>query len=74
MKQLQSVEIRAPKRDFGAESRLIDQLGVSSLVASILVQRGWSDPGDAERFLNPSWEQLHDPRRLPDYEPAMRAI
>lgn len=61
-------------RDFSAESRLRDKLGISSLVAAVLVARGYSDAEEAESFLNPKLEDLHDPRLLPDYAPAVRAI
>lgn len=61
-------------RDFSAESRLRDQLGISSLVAAVLVARGYSDPTEAHTFLNPSLDDLHDPRLLPDYGPAVAAI
>jgi single-stranded-DNA-specific exonuclease len=61
-------------RDAEAEAKLQRELGVPSLVAAILVQRGYTDPAVADRFLNPSLDQLHDPRKLPDYEAARDAI
>jgi single-stranded-DNA-specific exonuclease len=62
------------ERNRAAESVLERELGIPSIVAAILVQRGYSDPAAADHFLNPSLDRLHDPRLLPDYEPAMRAI
>jgi single-stranded-DNA-specific exonuclease len=37
------------------------QLGVSPIVADLLVARGYQDPDSAKQFLNPSRDQLHDP-------------
>ncbi|CAN5433455.1 single-stranded-DNA-specific exonuclease RecJ [soil metagenome] len=62
------------ERDASAEARLQKELGVPSLVAAVLVQRGFTDPNEADRFLNPSLDHLHDPRTLPDYEAARDAI
>ncbi|HWA84065.1 MAG TPA: single-stranded-DNA-specific exonuclease RecJ [Fimbriimonadaceae bacterium] len=61
-------------RDAAAEERLRKELGVSSLVAAILAQRGFSDPSEADKFLHPRLEDLHDPRLLPDYEQARNEI
>lgn len=69
-----STRWRIAERDRAAEQRLSRELGVSSLVASLLVQRGYAEPADADRFLHPSLDQLHAPELLPDFEPAMRAI
>lgn len=40
------------------------------LVASVLVQRGYAEPADADKFLNPKLDDLGDPAKLPDYAPA----
>lgn len=61
-------------RDAEAEGRLQRELGVPSLVAAVLAQRGLTDPAEADRFLNPSLDHLHDPRELPDYASARDAI
>ncbi len=50
------------------------ELGVPSLVAAILIRRGITDLAEADRFLNPSLDQLYDPRLLPDYAAARDAI
>lgn len=63
-----------PERDLPAEDVLRRELAVSSLIASVLVRRGYKDPSEAERFLNPTLDHMHDPRLLPDYEPAVKAI
>ncbi len=62
------------QRSREAEIRLAGELGVSVLVAAILVQRGFTDAASTYAFLNPSEQDFHDPRLLPDYEPAVKAI
>jgi len=61
-------------RDPDAEALLQRELGIPSLVAAILVQRGFTEPRTAHKFLNPSLDDLYDPRTLPDYESAKDAI
>lgn len=63
-----------PVRDQIAEARLQRELGVSSLLAGLLVGRGWRDPEAANKFLNPSLDDLHDPKLLPDYSAARDTI
>jgi len=65
---------RIAEGDESAELKLQQELGVLPLVARILVNRGITDPETAQRFLFPQLEDLHDPRLLPDYEPAVQAI
>jgi single-stranded DNA-specific DHH superfamily exonuclease len=65
---------RVQGRDPEAEGRLARELGVPSLVAALLVQRGYADPAAASKFLDPKLEELFDPRLLPDYVPASEAI
>src|SRR3982074_1840928 len=40
---------------------LVSALGVSPIVAGLLVARGYHESGAAEAFLNPALNQLHDP-------------
>lgn len=63
-----------PTRDRTAENRLAKALGISGLLAAVLVRRGWTDPEAAHKFLNPTLEDLHDPTLLPDYDKALAAI
>ena len=44
-----------------AAETLAGVMGVSPVIAGLLVARGYANEGDARRFLNPSFEQLHDP-------------
>jgi single-stranded-DNA-specific exonuclease len=57
---------------------LATQLGVSPIVAGLLVARGYGDADTAKSFLNPSRDQLHDPflmRGMPEaVERVLRAI
>ena len=51
-----------------AVDELSHQLGVTSLTARLLVNRGITDAGRARCFLNPDLNDLHDPSLLPDVE------
>jgi len=62
------------QRDSEAEAILQRELGVPALVAGLLVQRGFRDPADAEKFLNPRLDDFHPANLLPDYRPAADAI
>ena len=57
-----------------ASIELAAALGVSPIVARLLCQRGFSDPEQADRFLNPSLEHLHDPMLLADMSVAVDRI
>ncbi|MBS1714782.1 MAG: single-stranded-DNA-specific exonuclease RecJ [Armatimonadetes bacterium] len=63
-----------PARDPVAERKLRDELGLLPVVAAVLVARGLTDPAAAEKFLDPTLDQLHPPSLLPDYEAAVRAV
>ncbi len=63
----------APSQE-AAESHLMSELGIPRVVARILTRRGITDPDEAEFFLNPDIEQLHDPKLLPDYAIARDEI
>jgi len=51
--------VREP--DIGRAGELATALGLSPIVAGLLIARGYSDHRAAEAFLNPSLNQLHDP-------------
>jgi single-stranded-DNA-specific exonuclease len=74
MTQVQNEPWLVPERDADAERVLRDELGVAPLLAALLVQRGWTDPAGAHKFLNPSLDDLHDPKLLPDFELARNEI
>ena len=60
--------------DEETESVLQDQLGIHAIVARLLVQRGITTADAAYDFLNPSFDQLHDPFLLPDIGVACERI
>src|ERR1051325_7744350 len=51
--------VREPDETRAAQ--FASELGVSRIVASLLLARGYDDKQSADRFLNPSLDQLHDP-------------
>lgn len=51
-----------------------EELGVSPLIAQLLINRGITDVSQAERFLTPALNQLHDPYMLPDMKKAVSRI
>lgn len=61
-------------RDHDAEARLVKELGIPTIVAAVLAQRGFIEPEAAHKFLHPSLDDLHSPKTLPDYEEAKKAI
>jgi single-stranded-DNA-specific exonuclease len=63
-----------PGRDVETERLLQQELKIPSLLAAVLVQRGWTDPAEAYKFLNPSLDDLHNPELLPDYGAARDEI
>src|SRR6266852_3182768 len=64
--------------DQAQASTLAEALGVSTIVAALLVARGHQDFDSAQAFLKPSLDQLHDPflmRGMTDAVPRLlRAI
>src|SRR5438105_6390554 len=60
--------------DDAVAAALVNSLGVSSIVARLLCQRGLGDPDDAARFLKPSLDHLHDPMLLADMGVAVDRI
>ena len=53
---------------------LAQTLKVSSIVAALLITRGYETAESAEKFLNPSIEHLHEPYLLKDMEKAVKRI
>lgn len=55
-------------------TRIGNEHGLPPLVSRLLVNRGIVDSGAIEAFLNPSLDNLHDPKLLPDYDEAVKQI
>ena len=77
----------APTSSFGHKKRwvtsapdqstvdtLAKDLGISRIVATILVSRGYADSQSAYKFLYPSLDDLADPALLPDFVPALNTL
>jgi single-stranded-DNA-specific exonuclease len=60
--------------DDAAAETLAAALKISPVVAKLLCQRGLSEPEQADRFLNPSLDHLHDPMLLADMGAAVDRI
>lgn len=54
--------------------RLCKEMGVSEIIARLLINRGYDTPALAKNFLNKSVDQLCDPMLLPDIEKAVSRI
>ena len=60
--------------DGDAVARLCRELNIPNIIARLLVLRGVTDPESAQRFLNPTLNQLHDPFLLADMKPAVARL
>jgi single-stranded-DNA-specific exonuclease len=60
--------------DEQAAARLAEALGLDPVIARLLAARGLTDPDEADRFLHPSLDQLHDPMRLTDMGAAVERL
>lgn len=65
---------RATERNEFAEALLQRELGIGKVLAAALAERGITDPAEAEAFLYPKLDHLHDPKLLPDYHLALKEI
>lgn len=63
-------------RETNAEAinKLSCELGIPLLLARLLVLRGLSDPAQADRFLQPRLEHLHDPFLMQDMSAAVARL
>lgn len=66
--------ILSEETDVIKQNEISEALGVSKLVAELLVARGADSVEKARRFLNPTYKDLHNPYNLPDMEKAVRRI
>jgi len=63
-----------PKNDVKRINKLRDELGVSSIIAELLLNRDISTFEQAKLFFRPSLEHLHDPFLMKDMEQAISRI
>ena len=63
-----------PFPDPAAVAALAAALRISPLAARVLVHRGLADPSTAQHFLNPGFEDLHDPLTMRDMPAAIERI
>jgi single-stranded-DNA-specific exonuclease len=64
--------LRAPEESLVREIR--ERTGMSEVASRILVNRGISDPGEADRFLNGTLNDLSSPFPMKDLEKASRRL
>ena len=67
-------EWRVRPRDLDREKRLVEELGLSPLVAQLLANRDIGTSNGADRFLNPRLSDLYDPFLFPDMDKACERI
>jgi len=60
--------------DGDAVGGLCRELNIPNILARLLVLRGLTDAGSAQRFLNPALDQLYDPFLLADMKPAVARL
>jgi len=65
---------RCVEIDNKAVKELAGKVGISSLLASVLISRGICNEDDARNFIYPSFEQLHNPFLLRDMDRAVDRI
>jgi single-stranded-DNA-specific exonuclease len=62
------------KVDWAQAEQLAKELGVSRLLAALLIMRGYTTLYDAQAFLHPSLDDLADPLLLPDAQVAVNRL
>ncbi|MEZ5425702.1 MAG: single-stranded-DNA-specific exonuclease RecJ [Pyrinomonadaceae bacterium] len=62
------------KHDFRAVKLLAEEIDVPPIVAALLISRGYETPEKAHNFLNPKYDDLHDPYLLTGMKTAVSRI
>ncbi len=62
------------KHDREQVAKLSQSLKVSPLVAALLITRGFDTDETAHKFLNPTFDDLHDPYLLKDMDKAVKRV
>lgn len=60
-----------PPADAATVNRLKEELGIETVLANLLVQRGVTTFAEAKNFFRPSLDNLHDPFLMKDMEKAV---
>ena len=63
-----------PQGDRATVEALAAELGMSTVLANLLVQRGIDTKEKAQRFFSPSLRDLHDPYLMKDMDKAVERI
>ncbi len=56
------------------QERLMREVGISAILASLLINRGYEDPQEVREFLNPSLQQLSSPFEMVNMGAAVERI
>ncbi len=62
------------KHDYELVKKLSDELKVSPIIAALLASRGYNSVDSANRFLNPKYEDLHEPSLLKGMKASVTRI
>lgn len=65
---------RMQETDWTQAEQLASELGVSRMLAALLIKRGYASQEEAYTFLNPSLDHLADPLLLPDAQIAVNRL
>ena len=60
--------------DPAVQKRLMQETGISAILASLLINRGYEDPQEVREFLNPSLNQLSSPFEMVNMGAAVERI
>jgi len=55
-------------------NELMDKIGISSVLSSLMAQRGLKAFEEAKSYFNPHYKQLHDPFLMKDMNKAVARI
>ncbi len=63
-----------PQADRALAEGLGDELGLAPVLANLLIQRGVTTPGEAQRFFSPDLADLHDSFLMKDMDKAVERV
>ncbi|MDF9831287.1 single-stranded-DNA-specific exonuclease RecJ [Parabacteroides sp. PF5-6] len=67
--------LQAPTQEqLHKRDEMVTRLGISPVVALLLVQRGITSVEEAKKFFKPNLNDLHDPFLMPDMDKAVRRL